>query len=120
MLETIRAYALERLAASSTAAVVRQQHAAYYLALAEAAAQGWDGAGEVGWMEQVATVHDNLRVALQELHTQGHAEGMLRVGSAVWPFWRERGYHSEGRRWLEAGLRSATVRVRCGSQRWRG
>jgi predicted ATPase/transcriptional regulator with XRE-family HTH domain len=38
MLETIREYALERLAASDEEPVIREQHAAYYLSVAEQAA----------------------------------------------------------------------------------
>jgi non-specific serine/threonine protein kinase len=29
---------------------------------------------------------------------------MLRIGAALWWFWRERGYASEGRHWLERAL----------------
>ena len=41
----------------------------------------------------------------------------MRTGAALWHFWQERGYFTEGRRWLEAALARdgrvpATLRAR--------
>jgi predicted ATPase len=51
MLETIREYALERLAASGEGETLRQRHAAYYLALAEMAAPKLHGAEQGAWLD---------------------------------------------------------------------
>ena len=65
-LETIREYARERLEASDEATVVREQHAAYYLALAETAAHDLEqGSAQVSWLERLEVEHDNRRAALQ-------------------------------------------------------
>ena len=56
MLETIRAYARERLEASGAAAT-RRAHAAYYLALAEDAEPKLHGAEQVGWLARLEAEH---------------------------------------------------------------
>ena len=64
MLETIRDYALERLAASDEEWATRDAHAAHFLALAKRAEAAFNGPGELTWMERLAPEHDNLRAAL--------------------------------------------------------
>ena len=91
MLETIRAHALERLAASGEEDEARRAHAAYYLALAESAE------ADAALLEPE---HGNLRAALGSLGP----EDALRLVGALWRFWLERGYLSEGRRRLAEAL----------------
>jgi non-specific serine/threonine protein kinase len=50
--------------------------------------------------------HDNLRAALEWGLTHEGAE-VLRLAADLAPFWRWRGYRSEGRRWLTAALARA-------------
>src|SRR5581483_5860471 len=50
MLETIRAYALERLEAQCQADVVRRGHALYYLAMAEQARPELTGPKQATWL----------------------------------------------------------------------
>jgi predicted ATPase/DNA-binding CsgD family transcriptional regulator/transcriptional regulator with XRE-family HTH domain len=104
MYETIREYALERLEAGGEIATLWRQHATYYLTLAERAEPKLMSAEQAVWLQHLETEHDNLRAALQWSLERGGAEPALRLGSALWRFWRLRGYLSEGRRWLEAAL----------------
>jgi non-specific serine/threonine protein kinase len=101
LLETVREFALEQLEASGEAAAVRRQHAVYYLGLAEAAAGGLVGAQHAGWLERLERDHDNVRAALAWCSaTPDPTERGLRLAAALAQFWYERGYLSEGRRWL--------------------
>jgi predicted ATPase len=109
LLETIRQYALERLAASGEADARRRQHAAYYLAVAEAAQPQLRGAEGAVWLDRLEAEHDNLRAALVWALGGGDADlgGRLAVALAgSWwnGLWGARGYWSEGWRWLEAVL----------------
>ena len=104
-LETIRAYAQERLAASAEAPRLRQRHAAYYLALAEAAEGGLRGPEQGSWLLRLDAEHENLRAVLAWSLTPeaAAAEGAalsLRLVGALWPFWFIRGYWAEWERWL--------------------
>ena len=104
MLETIREYALERLAASGEAEAIRRTHAAYYLALVEAAEPEFSGWQHQS-LAQLEPEHDNLRAALAWSHEPaGSAEAGLRLAGALAGFWWAHGYLSEGRAWLDGAL----------------
>jgi predicted ATPase/serine/threonine protein kinase/DNA-binding CsgD family transcriptional regulator len=108
MLETIREYGLERLAVNGELEATQQAHAKYYLALAEEAEPQLISNQQVMWLEQLDQEHENLRVALHWLLEKGEAghnmEMALRLGAALEQFWVIRGYHSEGRTFLERAL----------------
>ncbi|MCA1597832.1 MAG: tetratricopeptide repeat protein, partial [Chloroflexi bacterium] len=122
MLETIREYALEQLAASGQRKAVQERYAAYYLALAEAAAPHLHGPEQATWLRRLEAEQDNLRAALSWSCTAeggGHlspAEVGLRLAAALWFFWHLRGSEGEGRRWiarvLERGADAHPVRAR--------
>jgi tetratricopeptide (TPR) repeat protein len=103
MLETIREYATERLAASGEAEAVRRRHAAFYLALAEEGESMMHSAAQVDWLDRLEAEHDNLRAALAWA-IEGHAEMGQRLAGALGWFWERRGYLSEGRDWLARAI----------------
>ena len=65
LLETVRAYALERLRAHVEYDIVAHRHAEYTLALAEQADGAMDGSEQAAWMDRLEAVHDNLRAGLR-------------------------------------------------------
>src|SRR6185312_10826423 len=65
MLETVRAYGLERLADADEEAAVRDAFAAYCLHLAETADPGLRTAGQGRWLRELTTEQDNLHAALR-------------------------------------------------------
>ena len=108
MLETIREYALERLESSGELEEVQRKHAQYYLALAEAgqpdASKQWDEAEWWSKFTRLESEHDNLRAALGWAVQNRELETAAQLAIAMWWFWIERGYLSDGRRWMEAIL----------------
>ncbi|MEO8971036.1 MAG: protein kinase, partial [Ktedonobacteraceae bacterium] len=108
MLETIREYGLEVLAASGEEEMTRQEHAAYYLALAEKAGPELVGPQQAAWLQRLEREHANLHAALQWSVAQGKVKQdmtvALRLGVALRNFWAVRGPYSEGRSFLEQAL----------------
>jgi tetratricopeptide (TPR) repeat protein len=106
MLETIREFAQERLAAAEggEADLLRLLHAEHFLALAQEAEPALQGADQARWLDRLEAEHDNLRAALGWAERQDDAETALRLASALARFWLVRGHLSEGRSWLERAL----------------
>jgi predicted ATPase len=87
MLETIRAYALERLEHSGEGELCRRLHAEYYLALAEQAAPALVGPDQGRWLAHLDLEHNNLRAALGwSLQEPGRAPIGLAIAGAIWRF----------------------------------
>jgi predicted ATPase/class 3 adenylate cyclase len=97
LLQTLRQYRQQKLAASGAAERIRERHAAYYLAVAEAAAPQLVGADQLPRLARLDREHDNLRAALDWCAASGRAEPGLRLGVALWRFWEARGHRTEGR-----------------------
>ncbi len=104
MMETIREYGLERLAESAEDDAVRKAHAAYYLVLAEEAANAINGPEQSIWIERLDRDRDNLRAALDWLIRAKQAAWALRLASALMGYWELREMFAEGRARLAAVL----------------
>jgi predicted ATPase/DNA-binding CsgD family transcriptional regulator/Tfp pilus assembly protein PilF len=110
MLETIRAYAADRVEEAGEAPGLGRAHAQFYLGLAERAEPELTGADQERWFERLDSEHENLRFAL--LWSLGHRqiEWALRLAGALVLFWRVRCYFSEGRELLEATVHASDAK----------
>ena len=104
MLETIREYALERLAASGEEAATRRAHAAYCLVLAEEGNPELSPAERSSWLSRCDREIDNFRSALDWLFATREFDWALRLCMALFRFWDMREHLAEGRARLESVL----------------
>ena len=114
MLETIREYAGEQLAASGEADDVRRGHAEHYLALAEESEPRIRSSPEQReWLAKLATEHDNLRARWRGVSPSPGDSGIgVRLAGALSWFWEDHGHLGEGRRGWNGRLRRAPWRRR--------
>jgi predicted ATPase len=101
MLETIREFGQEQLAAEDDAEAVRARHAAHYLDLAVEAEGHLTGADQNAWLDRCDLEHANIRAALRYAIDHGDAERAQTASGALWRFWQQRGHLAEGRRWFD-------------------
>jgi predicted ATPase/class 3 adenylate cyclase len=114
LLQTVRAYARERLQAAGEWESTARRHAEHYLALMEDLSSRLRTPEYLSARDRIETELDNLRAALEwSLPVKGSPDhGDVSIGfhlceELTW-FWYACGYPEEGRRWLER----ATERVR--------
>ena len=101
MLDTIREYAAEMLAARGEADAMAERHARAFLDLAERAAPNLQGADQREWLDRLEREHDNLRAAIEWATTRPAPDIAARLAFALWRFWQQRGYLNEARGRLE-------------------
>jgi predicted ATPase len=97
MLETIRAFGLECLAANGEIEAFRRAHRDFFLKFSEEAEPQLTGPQQKTWLERLDQEHDNLRAAFDWSLNNGDLEAGLRFGAALWRFWLIRYYLDEGR-----------------------
>jgi predicted ATPase/serine/threonine protein kinase len=108
LLETLREYAAEKLDAAGESETLRRRHRDYFFEFAtEARAKLEDREGKV-WGDRLQADLDNIRAALEwsraESRDTNDGVPFLALATAMWVFWYQRGYLSEGRTWLEGAL----------------
>ena len=106
MLESMRAFGRERLAAAGEADAAGAAHARYFLAFAERLHPN-----RVALRERVDervlrldAELGNVRAALTWFAEHGETENLLRLAAALAVFWHLRAHFREGRHWLEVAL----------------
>ncbi|HSI48597.1 MAG TPA: tetratricopeptide repeat protein [Ideonella sp.] len=105
LLETVLAYARERLQERGEAARWHDRHVVHFVALAETAWPHLRGPDKRTWVDTLAADQDNLRAALAwSLAVPERTESGLRLVAALVSFWLIRGQLSEGRRWHALAL----------------
>ncbi|MGD0605271.1 MAG: tetratricopeptide repeat protein [Streptosporangiaceae bacterium] len=122
LLDTIREYATERLAAAGEQPGLSRRHRDYILALVEDTALGMFSRGEPPWPVRRATFqrgiaeYGNFRIALATCLADGHAEEGLRLCTGLRNMWVPHGDAREAATWLDRFLAgdevSAQVRGR--------
>jgi len=109
LLETVREFAGEALAAAGEGEETRRRHAAWCLRLAERAGAELAGPEQGHWFARLDLELDNLRAALAWALERDDAETALRLATAVQRLWTTRGLLGEGRSWLERALATAAA-----------
>jgi predicted ATPase len=102
LLETVRAFAADRLGAE-TRSVASERHAAHYLRRAEEARDHLFAPASGPWLEGLHTERDNLRAALAWSFAHDPGRGVRLVG-CLWHYWDLRGARDEGLRWVRTAL----------------
>jgi predicted ATPase/tRNA A-37 threonylcarbamoyl transferase component Bud32 len=104
MLELVREYAAEQLAASPDGPLARRAHAAYCLVLAEESRVDITRDDRSRWLARCDLEVDNFRAALDWAVRQPAAEWGLRLATGLYPYWVARELHQEGRERLTSLL----------------
>ena len=105
LLETTRAYALEKLAAAGEHNDIGRRHALYFRQRFERALDDWRHIPEEEWCTAYLAERDNVRAALDwALGSGGDSAIGIALAGASSRVWVDSYLLSEGRRWLEAAL----------------
>jgi len=106
MLETIHAFARDRLAEAGEEDAARHAHLEVMLATAEEAVPYLRGPEQRTWFERLEREHDNLRAALDYALDRGHVDAAIRMAEALVRFWIG-GFLTEGRDRIDRVLGAA-------------
>jgi predicted ATPase/DNA-binding SARP family transcriptional activator len=111
LLETVRAYAAERLAQAGETEQVAAAHARYFLDLAERAEPQLRSRHQVAWLRLLAAEHDNIATALRYSAEAGDAATVMRfVAALVW-YWVTHDYDAEATEWAALAVRLAPAPI---------
>ena len=103
MLETVREYAVERLAESGAEQEVRGRHAAGTARRIADLGLGFYLGDQTAEIEEAEAELDNVRAALGWMLDGGEPDDALALAASLWVFWETR-RRDEGRRWLLRAL----------------
>jgi predicted ATPase/DNA-binding SARP family transcriptional activator len=102
LLETVRAYAAERLAEAGEEEQVRAAHARYFLDLAEQGEPMLRSRDQLTWLARLTAEHDNFAAALRTaIAARDTGTGLRLVAALAW-FWIMRDYETEAGEWATA------------------
>jgi predicted ATPase/DNA-binding SARP family transcriptional activator len=105
LLETVRAYAADRLAEAGEAGQTAAAHARYFLDLAERAEPELRSRNQLAWLERLSADHGNCSAALRHVVAAGDAVSGLRFVRALAFFWISRDHDAEAAEWSAEVLR---------------
>jgi tetratricopeptide (TPR) repeat protein len=106
MLETVREFVTERLAARPDVAEVERRHAEHYRALAEQADRPLRGIGQSEWSDRLEAEAGNLASAVRWYLANDPAP-LPHLFRVLWPFWSLQEHLVEARAWIDRLLPGA-------------
>jgi predicted ATPase len=106
MLETIREFVADRLAARSDAAEIEHRHAEYFRALTEQADRPLRGPGQNEWLDRMQAESGNLAAAVRWFLAQDPTP-LPHMFRALWPLWSLRDHLAEALPWVKQLLPAA-------------
>ncbi|HLY57624.1 MAG TPA: winged helix-turn-helix domain-containing protein [Stellaceae bacterium] len=102
LLETLRLYALEQLAAHGEHPALAARHAAYFDRLFDAAYETWEGVDDAVWLQRHAVELDNVAAALDWALAKPGAETLaVSLSGSAALLWDKLSLAAQGRRYLE-------------------
>uniref|UniRef100_UPI003F9A888C ATP-binding protein n=1 Tax=Actinomadura roseirufa TaxID=2094049 RepID=UPI003F9A888C len=107
LLESVAAYAMERLDEAGDRAGALDRHLAHYRGLAERAEPHLRGGGQREWLERLDAESANLGAALEEALRRPDPGEAVRLATALCWWWLKRGRLREARQSLSAVLDAA-------------
>jgi predicted ATPase/DNA-binding SARP family transcriptional activator len=106
LLETVREYALDRLATTGEQESVRRDHARHFAEAVEGGERGVESAEIGSWLDRLDADRENIRAAIACAVANGDAATALTLCANVWRYWERRGHLSEARETLASALAS--------------
>jgi tetratricopeptide (TPR) repeat protein len=103
MLETIRAYALERLEASCDQEDVQRRHAEYFATRARQIENDFKTQPNIDWLSLEPDL-DNFRVGLAWTQLHGDALSIVQFAVGIAYIWEHAGFLEEGAKWCDEAL----------------
>ena len=100
MLDMVREYAAQELAAMPDADEIARRHATFASEFAHDARPHLFGAGQASWLGQLEHELGNLRAALRWLIDHDLRDDALRLTADLENFWLVHDHLEEGQRWL--------------------
>jgi predicted ATPase/DNA-binding CsgD family transcriptional regulator len=119
MLDSLRAYALDRLRETDEEGHTRRRFAEHLLGFAETAAQSLTRRDGPLWLQALDADYDNCRSVL-EMDSLDDPELRLRLAVALLDYWQFRGHFAEGRLWLTLLTESAREKTVTLARAWSG
>jgi hypothetical protein len=104
MLETIREYALEKLAEAGEVEATRTAHARWFAEIVDRAEPELRGAGQRLWFQRLQAEKDDVIAALRWLGDSGDARAALRLTIKLLWFWMLSGSPEEAMTWVKFAL----------------
>jgi tetratricopeptide (TPR) repeat protein len=107
LLETVREYGLELLAAAGEQEATVVAHLEHYTDLALRFDREVRSGAQAAWLQRLRRERDNLRAALDHAIEYGRIEAGLRLATALRRFWELDGCREKGLSWLDRLMAAA-------------